>query len=51
MGRPSSYTSQNPVTKKWNWYAKCGSSGPGGFDSKREAEISLRLHEVGCKNC
>lgn len=45
-----SYVTQNPVSKKWQWTAACGKSG-GGFDSKKEAEVALRLHEVGCKSC
>lgn len=41
---------KHPVTGKYTWYASCGASG-GGFDSKSDAEIALRLHKVGCKKC
>lgn len=51
MGRPSSYVTQNPVTKKYNWYCICGDDGPGGFASKNAADVALQGHQArkGCK--
>lgn len=41
---------KHPVTGKYTWYARCGASG-GGFDSKTDAAVALRLHKIGCKVC
>lgn len=45
-----SYVTQHPVTGKFRWTASCGASGDG-FDTKKDAEVALRLHVVGCKDC
>jgi len=48
--RPSSFVTQNPVTRKWNWYGKCGANGPGNFTSKNAADVALQRHESGCRS-
>lgn len=47
--RPSSFVMERPGTG-WNWHAKCGADGPGGYASKNAADVALQSHERACTN-
>lgn len=42
---------KHPIDGKYYWYAACGKKDDTGYRTKREAEIALQAHEIGCKNC
>lgn len=48
---PEAKVIKNPLDGKYYWYAACGKKDDSGYNQKKDAEVALRLHENGCKDC